>query len=156
MAADSMNRPLGKRLTCRHLLAGTDDQRGHYYPRCGLGDAEDRRRWVAIAGKAEVEVVRSLQAAFDDFSWPHREGLVRAKAELLGSRGGADARWKLEQQVEEFLAATRVFVAQHAARFEDVGLPHAQLMEQIEDSMRAWMRSRSVADPGLGPASLAG
>jgi hypothetical protein len=49
IAADSRNKPLGTWRTCRHLGTGDDlENRGRFYPRCGLGDQRQRLQWLAV------------------------------------------------------------------------------------------------------------
>jgi hypothetical protein len=49
IAADSRNKPLGTWRTCGHLGTGDDlENRGRFYPRCGLGDQRQRWQWLAV------------------------------------------------------------------------------------------------------------
>jgi hypothetical protein len=46
-AADSRNKPLRTWWTCRHLGTGDDlENRGRFYPRCYLGNREQRLQWL--------------------------------------------------------------------------------------------------------------
>ena len=46
-AADSRNKPLRTWRTCRHLGTGDDlENRGRFYPRCALGNREQRLQWL--------------------------------------------------------------------------------------------------------------
>ena len=142
-AADSMNRPLGTRLTCRHLVTGVDPaRRGRFYPRCALGSAEERLRWVALVSPAKLEVVRAIQEEFDRFSWQHREELVEAKARLMASPGEEQLRTELERLLDSFLGAIGMFLSEREERLGEVGLPADALMLLIEEWSRAWVTSR--------------
>jgi ABC-type transporter Mla MlaB component len=149
IAADSLNRPLGTWLTCRHLTTGSSRQeRGQFYPRCGLGGPAERLRWRAQVGPAQIDVVRVLQEEFDRFSSRSREELIEAKAEVLRSPGMPGPREHLEELVRAFLDATGAFLAKRRERFAEAGLPTEPLMQVVDDWAWAWVRSRDLV--GLG------
>jgi anti-anti-sigma factor len=154
-AADSSNRPLGTYLTCRHLASGRNrDEPGGFYPRCSLGSGADRLGWLATVGPARQEVVRALQEEFDSFSAPLREGLRRAKAELLDAPRPARPGSQLDQLVNAYLGAVEAFVEERRRRLEEVGLPVAPVLRLIEASTWAWARSRDLGSAPLGERSL--
>lgn len=69
--ADLRNRPLGTAMTCHHLTVGQSGPNGgRFYPRCGLGSADDRLRWLATLGTARPAVDPSLE----EVSPRHRAG----------------------------------------------------------------------------------
>jgi hypothetical protein len=47
IAFDTRNKPLGTWKTCRHLSTGNAlESRGRFYPRCALGNREQRLQWL--------------------------------------------------------------------------------------------------------------
>jgi hypothetical protein len=70
--ADLSNRPLVTTVTCQHLTVGQGcPNGGRFYPRCGLGSADARLRWLATHGAARPDVVPSLE---EEVSRPPRAG----------------------------------------------------------------------------------
>jgi anti-anti-sigma factor len=153
IAADSGNRRLGSWLTCRHLESGADPrQTGRFYPKCSLGDAGERRRWVARVRSERLEVVRALQEEFDRFSQSHRELLFAARAKALAEPADWQLRQDLDRLVADYRQAIASFLALREERFEDVGLPIAPLLELFHESSTAWSRQwggTQVDDPRL-------
>src|ERR1700694_3027969 len=83
IAADSRNKQLGTWRTCRHLITGNAlETRGRFYPRCALGNSEQRLQWLAQVSPARLDVVRALQEEFDQVSPPPRERLFYPRAPL--------------------------------------------------------------------------
>jgi anti-anti-sigma factor len=155
IAADSLNRPLGSWLTCRHLTSGSSRQeRGQFYPRCGLGGPAERLRWRAQVGPAQLDVVRVLQEEFDRFSSRSREELIEAKAEVLRSPAAPGPREHLEELLRAFLGATRAFLAKRRERFEEAGLPTEPLMQLIEDWAWEWVKTRDLVGLGFSEERL--
>lgn len=155
IAADSRNKPLGTWRTCRHLSTGNDlEKRGRFYPRCALGNGEQRLQWLAQVGPARLDVVRALQDEFDQFSLPHRELLFDARARLHAGPASAAAEPELEQLISSFLATIDRFLEQNDERFRDVGLPTEPLRQLIRDWVWAWVRTPDHATPRLNEAPL--
>jgi STAS domain len=147
---DSLHRPLGTALTCRHLTAG---QAGagtstRYYARCALGASSERLRWLAMVTPARLEVMRVLQAEFDAATAAHRDALFTTRAACRDEPRSIDLRHELEARVREFLAAATAFVEKNADRFADVGLPPGPLLRLVDDLAWAWARSRGSWDDG--------
>jgi anti-anti-sigma factor len=152
VAADSLNKPLGSELTCRHLVVGGGGN-GHssrFYARCVLGGSAGRMHWLAVVGRERVEVMRSLQEEFDEQTREQREELFAAKVALLAAPDVVAAGADLDRAMAGFLAATRAVLDEREERFADVGLPVAPLMRLVEDWAQAWTRSRDLDLPQLG------
>ena len=155
IAADSRNKPLGTWRTCRHLTTGNDlDNRGRFYPRCALGNEEQRRQWLAQVSPARLDVVRALQEEFDQFSLPHRERLFDARARLHAGPASAAAEPELEQLINGFLSTIDRFLEQNDERFRDVGLPTEPLRQLIKEWVWAWVRTPELNTPRLKDAPL--
>jgi anti-anti-sigma factor len=148
-ASDSSDRPLGTWLTCRHLVTGKNRQEpGGYYPQCSLGTTSDRLNWLALVSPARLEVVRTIQEEFDNFSEPHRAELRRAKTEVLESPRSVRAANDLNRVVSGYLGAVEIFIEERQERLEEVGLAVGPLLRLIEESSWAWARGRD-----LGPTA---
>jgi ABC-type transporter Mla MlaB component len=155
IAADSRNKPLGTWRTCRHLSTGTDrENRGRFYPRCALGNREQRLQWLAQVSPAKLDVVRALQDEFDQFSLPHRARLVDARARLHAGPAAAGAQPELQQLIDAFLSSIERFLEQNEERFRDVGLPTAPLIQLIREWVWAWARTPELSTPPFDEAPL--
>ncbi|HVS07953.1 MAG TPA: STAS domain-containing protein [Candidatus Dormibacteraeota bacterium] len=155
IAADSRNKPLGTWRTCRHLGTGNDlENRGRFYPRCALGDKEQRVQWLAQVSPAKLDVVRALQDEFDQLSRPHRERLFDARARLHSGPASAAREPELEQLINGFLGTIDRFLEQNDERFRDVGLPAEPLRQLIKEWVWAWVRTPELATPRLDEKPL--
>jgi anti-anti-sigma factor len=135
-------------VTCGHLTIGTEPHsNGHFYARCALGDVRDRRKWLAVVSPARLEKMRELQQEFDRFTAPHRDRLLGAKAEVIRDPANRTLRRALEQQLTDFLDTVAAFLSKREARFQQVGLPVAQLNPLIDEWSWAWAKSRDLRDP---------
>ena len=159
IASDSLHRSLGEKVTCGHLTAGSHAQTtGRFYARCGLGSAADRARWLALVSPSRLDKLRALQEEFDAFSRPQRQLLLETKAAVLKAPASEGSRTQLERQVGDFLDLVASFLAERAPRFQEVGLPPAQLKPLIDDWCWAWAAGRELGDPQpfLGAQAVAG
>jgi len=154
-AFDSHEGKLGTWSTCRHLASGAvQRQRGHFYAQCSLGRAEDRIRWVARVTTASLEVVRALQADFENISAPHWKNLLEAKRDVLSSPSKPGSRIALDHLLEGFHASVRGFLAERKQQLESVGLDLDAVMTLVEATSHAWARSSQVALKDPDPATL--
>jgi anti-anti-sigma regulatory factor len=145
---DATDRPLGPGLTCRHLAVGTDPVRvGRFYPRCGLGDAESRLRWVAAVTPARLAVMRSLEEEFDAATLAARTELAVAKAALVHREADPGDVEDLEMRLSMFLDTVDAFMDERAARLTDVGLPPGRMKQLFAEWSMAWLRSNDVYGP---------
>src|ERR1700737_4157947 len=134
VAADSRNKPLGTWHTCRHLGTGNDlETRGRFYPRCALGDKQQRMQWLAQVSPAKLDVVRALQAEFDQLSQPHCQRLFDPRARLPSGPASAAREPELEGVINGFLTTIDRFLDENAERFRDVGLPAEPLRQLIKE-----------------------
>jgi len=155
IAADSRNKPLGTWLTCRHLGTGNDlENRGRFYPRCALGDQQQRLQWLAQVSPAKLDVVRALQEEFDQLSRPHRERLFDARARLHSGPASAAREPELEHLINGFLSMIDRFLEQNDERFRDVGLPAEPLRQLIKEWVWAWVRTPELVTPRLDGTPL--
>jgi anti-anti-sigma factor len=151
-----MHRPLGSRLTCQHLTVGADAQaKGRFYPRCALGTAAARKRWVAEVGQARLDVMRALREEFDAWVEPRRRRLFEAKARALENPGRTAPRERLERELVDFRVAITGFLAERKPRFEDVGLPLQPLARLVDEWARAWVDSRHLGALRLSASAFA-
>jgi anti-anti-sigma regulatory factor len=148
---DTSNRPLGSALTCRHLTVGNDARRvGRFYPRCGLGDADERLRWVATVTPGRLAVMRSLEEEFDELTRADRGALLEAKARLLAGRSAdGPATDALEMQLSVFLDRVEDFISERSDRLADVGLRASQLRQLLADWSLAWLRGHRLFGPTM-------
>ncbi len=154
---DTAHRPIGSAATCRHLAVGNDPRReGRFYPRCGLGDAEQRLRWVATVTPARLAVMRSLEEEFDTATLEERSRLIDSKTRVLGNPTDAEAVEALELQLSAFIDRVDVFLSARSARLGDVGLRVSQLQMLLADWSMAWLRSHGVYAPGVEFLARAG
>src|SRR6202022_4292426 len=155
VAADSRNKPLGTWHTCRHLGTGNDlENRGRFYPRCALGDQQQRMQWLAQVSPAKLDVVRALQAEFDQLSQPHRQRLFDARARLHSGPASAAREPELERVINGFLTTIDRFLDENDERFRDVGLPAEPLRQLIKEWVWAWVRTPELATPKLNEERL--
>jgi ABC-type transporter Mla MlaB component len=148
IAADSRNKPLGTWRTCRHLGTGNDlESRGRFYPRCALGDQQQRLQWLAQVSPAKLDVVRALQDEFDQLSQPHRQRLFDARARLHSGPVSAPGEPELERLINAFLTTIDRFLEQNDERFRDVGLPAEPLRQLIKEWIWAWVRTPELETP---------
>ncbi|HEX4754753.1 MAG TPA: STAS domain-containing protein [Candidatus Dormibacteraeota bacterium] len=154
--ADLRHRPLNTTLTCQHLTVGNGQQNGgRFYPRCGLGSADDRLRWLAGFGSARLDVVRSLEEEFEAEMAERRDQLVEARERLLpAAAGDSTAPADFELRLTEFVDGAAAFIAARAVRFADVGLPADQLSELLADWASTWARSRDGHGPAISDLPL--
>jgi anti-anti-sigma factor len=147
---DTAHQPLGSALTCRHLTVGVDLRRaGRFYPRCGLGGADERLRWVATVTPARLAVMRSLEEEFDDATLADRGELLEAKARALSAGARAEDIDALEIQLSAFLDRVDAFIDARSARLADVGLRVSQLKHLLSDWSMAWLRGKNLFAPEL-------
>jgi anti-anti-sigma regulatory factor len=155
LAADSRNKPLGTWRTCRHLSTGNDlENRGRFYPRCALGNREQRLQWLAQVSPARLDVVRTLQDEFDQLSLPHRELLFDARARLHAGPVSSAAEPELERLIDGFLTTIDGFLERNHERFRDVGLPTEPLFQLITEWVWAWVRTPELVTPRLKETPL--
>lgn len=154
--ADLRHLPLNTTLTCQHLTVGNSHQNGgRFYPRCGLGGAEDRLRWLAAFGTARLDVVRSLEEEFEAEMAERRDQVLEARERLLAAAAGDSiAEAEFELRLTEFLDGAAAFIAQRAVRFADVGLAADQLSELLAEWASTWARSRDSHGPAISDLPL--
>ena len=145
---DSTFRPLQTVTTCRHLVAGEGGE-GAFYPRCAIGSAHDRERWLAAIGSPRLERLRELSLEYRTWVAPRMALLWQAKAAWLAAlesgRRPAERAAELEQAVEAVLADADRWAAAHAERLAEVGIEGDALRDLIALSTRAW-----AATPNAG------
>lgn len=151
LPVDSTNNPLTEATTCRHLTVGIDRaQAGRFYPRCALGTREDRLKWLNGVGAERLQLIRRLQEDFDEFSRPYRRRLLEARRSQAQGRPSSETV-SLEQAVEDFIAACKVYVSTHRKRFEDAGFAVEALMRLITD----WWKALLPPSESAGHAAVA-
>jgi anti-anti-sigma factor len=148
---DTAHRPLGFALTCRHLTIGNDARSmGRFYPCCGLGEPDDRIRWVASVTPGRLAVMRSLEEEFDELTRADRAALLAAKAQLLATpTADGPAADALEMHLSVFLDRVDDFISARSARLADVGLRASQLRQLLSDWSLAWLRGHRLFGPAV-------
>jgi anti-anti-sigma factor len=153
---DTMDRPLGSHLTCRHLTFGRNTTEiGGFYPRCALGGRDSRLRWLAQVRPEGLEAVQALAEEFDAFSLSFRRRLTTAKIRVVSTPGDMAVRGELEALVAEYAAAVRSFLETRADRLDLLGIPRAGLADTIEAQLQNWTRTRDMAYALLDGRGLA-
>jgi anti-anti-sigma regulatory factor len=148
IAADSMNQPLGERVTCRHLTTGKGTA-GRFYPRCALGSASQRLRWLMAVTPARLEVMRVLQEEFDQHTLPQRSELFRAKAAAAEAPQDRHLAEQLQTMVQAFITDASAFLAEREQRYREVGLSVSDLVVLLRQWSDAWLRSRRLTGAQL-------
>lgn len=145
VARDSSGRVLSPVWTCRHLGTGLHEgTRGHFYPRCRIGNAADREEWARTVGGDRL-------AAFDEWrriSGPVVEAgvaeLIRANREALP----AGSAWGLlgpgvADRIEALVHSVVELARKHEPLLERVGFP----LDAYERMLSEWF-AFVVADGG--------
>lgn len=145
-AADSLNRPLGSFLTCRHLTFGRNtSETGGFYPRCALGSRDSRLRWLAEIRPERLDAVQAISEEFDEFSAGYRQQLFATKLRAVAAPGDMAIRQELSAVVAGYVAAVRDFLESRRERLAEVGLPATELTSLIEEWLVAWTATRDMA-----------
>jgi hypothetical protein len=133
--------PLATVWTCGHLDVGAGP--GRFYPRCRVGDAMARQRWVATQRADRLVAIRALQ---DELSVVLNESITAlwaAKARQLRSDPGSTEWHKATAQMRdrgsEFLATLEAFLRANAATLESLGFPLEPCMRLFDDLLEAWV-----------------
>jgi anti-anti-sigma regulatory factor len=111
-------------------------------------------QWLAQVSPAKLDVVRALQAEFDELSQPHRQRLFDARARLHSGPASAAREPELEQVINGFLTTIDRFLDENDERFRDVGLPAEPLRQLIREWVWAWVRTPELATPKLNEERL--
>ena len=154
---DTRHRPLSPVWTCWNLVVRVRlDHRDSFYGACGIGDAADRRRWVAAIDAPRVELMRSLrrqsihatESEFADF-WAAKAEAVQAAAgdRPVREDGVREAARRLHDAFDAFFKT-------HVQDLEALGMARALSLEIVD----AWLgilvaRESGAADWRL-PAEL--
>ncbi len=154
LASDSMNRPIGKALTCSHLRVGDLGQPGHFYARCDLGTEAERLRWLESFPSARFQALSRLQVEFELATRPARERLLAARVGALHTGNGAQA--ELAERLEGYLESAGAFLTAHESEFGQAGLPSTALMEVITEWAHLWADPRNQGALRVVDDSLAG
>ena len=140
---DSMNRPLEPLRTCRHLVAGqVRDQEGRFYPRCALGSAEQRDRWVEQDAPAVRRAFGELEARLNADVAEERHAVFEAKrdvAKVTSLREAGDA----------LVAKASTFFEAHAGEFVALGRPPRSLDAAFRAWTADWIKSRDFDPPRI-------
>lgn len=147
IAATSYGKPLGTHIACAHLVVG-ELSTNQFYPRCSLGSAPDRMRWLGMMGPARLEVQRALGAEFERQHPDALRKLIAAKAAALAEPPESrSSRLALAAVVREFVDEFGAFVTTHAARIEELGFSASDLTERAAIVLSEWQRSSRLDLP---------
>ena len=146
IAATSYGKPLGTHVACAHLAVG-ELGTNQFYPRCSLGAAPDRMRWLGMMGPARLEVQRALGAEFERQHPDALRKLIAAKAAALASPDSRSSRLALAAVVREFVDEFGAFVSTHATRIQELGFSASDLTDRAAVVLAEWQRSSRLDLP---------
>ena len=147
IAATSYGKPLGAHVTCAHLVVG-ELSTNQFYPRCALGSAADRVRWIAMMGPARLEVQRALGAEFERRYPDSLRKLIAAKAEALAEPPDRrTSRQALAAVIREFVEEFGAFVSTHAIRIAELGFSATDLTARVAIVLGEWQNSTRLDLP---------
>ncbi|HEX6549003.1 MAG TPA: hypothetical protein VF134_09710, partial [Candidatus Dormibacteraeota bacterium] len=149
VALDMQYRPLATLKTCRHLQVGTLSGRlTGFYPRCGLGNAEARRRWVERVHADRINQLRVLSSQLAAATSELTRELWEAKGDQLrairAGHRGATATRRMRRLVRAYEDATREFFDANAGELARIGLPADPLLELVRDALEEWVTRPSL------------
>jgi hypothetical protein len=149
VALDMQYRPLRTLNTCRHLDVGSaPGRRGTFYARCGLGDAEARRRWVERVEADRLLRIRALGAALGDATRELTRQLWEAKADQLRAlRAGepaAPSNRQLRRLAREYEQTAKALMLHRRIELEELHLPVDACMALIREVMADWITKTSL------------
>jgi hypothetical protein len=156
---DLRYRPLRTVISCRHLVAGENPE-GGWYPRCAIGDANARRRWVAQVGFDRLERIRAIGSDYRAWAGRRMPDLVALKGRWLELRetGDSDGARKVAKELKErmarLVADANGWIDARAAQFGTAGLPAELLKELVVAATDDWLESASPASSYRIPDGL--
>lgn len=157
---DFARRPTHPILTCAHLGIGAGDRSNHFYPRCALGSAEDRERWVEGVTPELLARLREVSAAYRSWATNRMRPLWDLKARYIASLADRDsvaaeaARRELEIAVEALTADAHAFNSQHAPELREVGLSIDAVDAMVRLASKHWAFKDLSDRPGALPDEL--
>lgn len=147
LPVDSTFKPLRPATTCRHLVAG-DGGDGAFYPRCAIGSAHDRERWLAAIGSRRLERLRELSLEYRTWVAPRMIALWKAKAAWLAAQDAGspepEPAAELASAVQAVLADATRWSAAHGEQLAEVGIDADAMRDLIAVSTRAWAETPSA------------
>jgi anti-anti-sigma factor len=147
IAATSYGKPLGAHVACAHLVVG-ELSTNQFYPRCALGSAAERVRWIAMMGPGRLEVQRALGAEFERLYPDSLRKLVAAKAEALAEPPDRrTSRQALGAVIREFVEEFGAFVSTHASRIAELGFSATDLTARVAIVLGEWQNSARLDLP---------
>jgi len=124
---DTLYQPLDPVLTCRHLETRSLPQRHRWYAACGLGDAEQRRRWAREVGVSRLQRIRAVQRQLSVAIAPYNARLWELKGQQLRAiRDGRDASQataELRRLAGQMTADLDAFLKEKSTTFTDIDMP---------------------------------
>ncbi|TMD68104.1 MAG: hypothetical protein E6I84_02455 [Chloroflexi bacterium] len=124
---DTLYQPLDPVLTCRHLETRSLPQRHRWYAACGLGDAEQRRRWAREVGVSRLQRIRAVQRQLSVAIAPYNARLWELKGQQLRAihdgRDASQATAELRRLAGQMTADLDAFLKEKSATFTDIDMP---------------------------------
>ena len=124
---DTLYQPLDPVLTCRHLETRSLPQRHRWYAACGLGDAEQRRRWAREVGVSRLQRIRAVQRQLSVAIAPYNARLWELKGQQLRAihdgRDASQATAELRRLAGQMTADLDAFLKEKSATFSDIDMP---------------------------------
>jgi hypothetical protein len=159
VALDMQYRPLSRLNSCWHLQVGTlPGRQTGFYARCGIGNAEARRRWVEEVEVERLNRVRRLSAQLAHATSPLTRDLWEAKGDQLralrSGRRGVTATRRMRRLLRAYEAAAREFFEAHAGELEALRLPADALLELVRGLLQEWVAQPTLSSGWQAPESL--
>ena len=124
---DTLYQPLDPVLTCRHLETRSLPQRHRWYAACGLGDAEQRRRWAREVGVSRLQRIRAVQRQLSVAIAPYNARLWELKGQQLRAihdgRDASQATAELRRLAGQMTADLDAFLKEQSTTFTDIDMP---------------------------------
>lgn len=149
LAVDSQYRPLGRHNTCRHFVVHSlPGRQVGYYGACELGDAQDRKAWVARVDERRLEGIRAIGLGLGEATREVTRELWHAKSEQLravraGRAGSMDNR-RMRMLAREYERQARSYLESQHDELQKLGLPVGACVELVASVLEFWVSEQSL------------
>lgn len=127
--------------TCRNLIVGHGSV-GAFYPRCSLGNEQDRRRWVDEVGTERLAAIKEMSMDYRAWVAELMPNVWQRKAEVLSARasgrGDGEQMAYLRASIADLVASAGAWIDERAERLTDVGLDPALLKQLVKEATEEW------------------
>lgn len=154
---DSEHQPMRPVATCHHLTTGQLSA-GAYYPRCELGGAAERERWVRKVGAERLGRLRALSIEYRDWVTPLMVLVWQRKTEWLAAvRAGADGSVQLHRTREaaaRLVAEAATWIDGHGESLTAVGVSPPEFSAFVRAATQRWAEAPEAGLPYRVPDDL--